>query len=49
MEQPAVNRSEPAPQGAGLLSARHDQEALMSRYAITITRDGRSGPDAVTG
>jgi hypothetical protein len=48
VEQPAVIRSEPAPQGVGPLFF-HDQEATMSRYTITVTRDHRSDPDAVIG
>jgi hypothetical protein len=44
-----VNRSKPAPQGAGLLSVPHDQETSMSRYTITVTRTGRSDTDAVIG
>jgi hypothetical protein len=44
-----VNRSEPAPQGAGLLSVPHDQVASMSRYTITVTSTGRSDLDAVIG
>jgi hypothetical protein len=44
-----VNRSEPAPQGAGLLSVPHDLEASMGRYTITVTGNDRSDPDAVIG
>lgn len=44
-----MNRSEPAPQGAGSLSVPHDQEASISRYTITVTSNGRSDPDAAIG
>lgn len=44
-----MNRSEPAPQGAGSLSVPHDQEACTSRYILTVTSDERSDPDAVIG
>jgi len=43
-----VNRSEPAPQGAGSLFAPQ-QEASMSRYTITVTGNHRADPDAIIG
>jgi len=45
-----VNRSEPAPQGAGSPFALVEQEAFMSRDTITVTsHDGRLDADAVIG
>jgi len=44
-----VNRSEPAPQGAGSLFALYNQEASMSRYTITVTSNGRSDTQALIG